>query len=304
LKKALAIVSILLSFGSFAQQDFQNSQYMFNLFSINPAYAGSNDVLSVNVSHRSQFVGFEGAPNTQQFSIHAPVTKKKIGLGLEITNDVIGPRKVLGVHTAYAYRVKIGPGQLGFGLKAGIYNYTYNWDILNYQDNTEDLIGTGTESKLVPNFNFGMYYHDRINYAGIELAHLNNPSIYSNDSITDVQAKLSSHISAFAGRAFELNNKLVLKPSFLVRFAQNAPGYADVNVSVLYNRRFWLGASYRTNKALIFIAQVYINPKLKLGYSYDLLLNKLSTFQGGAHELYLGFDIDFNKSTALSPRYF
>jgi type IX secretion system PorP/SprF family membrane protein len=277
---------------------------MFNLFSINPAYAGSNDVLSVNVSHRSQFVGFEGAPNTQQFSIHAPVTKKKIGLGLEITNDVIGPRKLLGVHTAYAYRVKIGPGQLGFGLKAGIYNYTYNWDILNYQDNTEDLIGTGTESKLVPNFNFGMYYHDRINYAGIELAHLNNPSIYSNDSITDVQAKLSSHISAFAGRAFELNNKLVLKPSFLVRFTQNAPGYADVNVSALYNRRFWFGASYRTNKVLIFIAQVYINPKLKLGYSYDLLLNKLSTYQAGSHELYLGFDIDFNKSTALSPRYF
>mgnify|MGYP006086144031 FL=1 len=304
MKRTLVILSILLSLGSFAQQDFQNSQYMFNLFSINPAYAGSNDALSINVSHRSQFVGFEGAPNTQQFSIHAPVTKKKIGLGLEITNDVIGPRKVLGVHTAYAYRVKIGPGQLGFGLKAGIYNYTYNWDILNYQDNTEDLIGTGTESKLVPNFNFGIYYNDKLNYAGIELAHLNNPSIYSNDSITDVRAKLSSHISAFAGKAFELNSMLVLKPSCLVRFAQNAPGYADINVSVLYNRRFWIGASYRTNKALIFIAQVYINPKLKLGYSYDLLLNKISTYQAGAHELYLGFDLDFNKSTALSPRYF
>jgi type IX secretion system PorP/SprF family membrane protein len=304
LKKALAIVSILLSFGSFAQQDFQNSQYMFNLFSINPAYAGSNDALSINVSHRSQFVGFEGAPNTQQFSIHAPVTKKKIGLGLEITNDVIGPRKVIGVHTAYAYRVKVGPGQLGFGLKAGVYNYKYDWDILNYQDNTEDLIGTGTESKIVPNFNFGMYYHDKLNYAGIELAHLNNPSIYSNDSIGDVQARLSTHLSAFAGRAFELNDKLVLKPSVLVRFAQNAPGYADINISVLYNKRIWLGASYRTNKALILISQVYVLPQLKVGYSYDLLLSELSTYQGGAHEIYLGYDLNFVKSSNLSPRYF
>ncbi len=295
---------MIFCFAGIAQQDFQQSQYMFNLFSINPAYAGSHDALSINVSHRSQFVGFEGAPNTQLLSIHAPVTKKKIGLGLEISNDAIGPRQALGIHTAYAYRIQMGKGQLGFGLKAGVYNYTYDWDILNYEDNTDLVIGQGKQSKLVPNFNFGAYYNDRLTYAGFELAHLNSPALYNNDSITAAKAKLLPSYSLFAGRAFELTDKVVLKPSLLVRYTENAPFYADVNISALYNKRLWLGASYRTNQSLVFIGQLYINPKLRLGYSYDLLLSKLSTLQGGSHEIYLGFDLDFHKSSPLSPRYF
>ena len=66
----------------FAQQEAQYSQYMYNTISVNPAYAGSRNVLSVLALHRSQWVGFEGAPTTQFVSIHAPIARKRIGVGV------------------------------------------------------------------------------------------------------------------------------------------------------------------------------------------------------------------------------
>ncbi|WP_373865842.1 type IX secretion system membrane protein PorP/SprF, partial [Patiriisocius marinus] len=40
---------------AFAQQDAQYTQYMYNTLSINPAYAGSRDVLSVLGLYRNQW---------------------------------------------------------------------------------------------------------------------------------------------------------------------------------------------------------------------------------------------------------
>lgn len=84
-----------------AQQDFLKSQYMFNLFSINPAYAGSRDVMEVSLSHRSQWVGFEGAPQTQVLSVHAPLTKRKSVLDYNYLMIKLGHVKsrVLILHT-------------------------------------------------------------------------------------------------------------------------------------------------------------------------------------------------------------
>ena len=49
----------------FGQQDAQYTQYMYNTFSVNPAYAGSREVLSISALHRSQWVGRDGAPNNK-----------------------------------------------------------------------------------------------------------------------------------------------------------------------------------------------------------------------------------------------
>src|SRR5688500_16021425 len=74
-----------------AQQYPMYTHYMYNTLSINPAYAGSRDALTITALHRSQWLDFKGAPMTQTLTLHSPIGNKHIGLGLAASNDKIGP---------------------------------------------------------------------------------------------------------------------------------------------------------------------------------------------------------------------
>ena len=86
MKRLILITGLILSVLVMeAQQEAQFSHYSFNTQSINPAYAGSRDALTVTALHRSQWVGFEGAPTTQTLTLHAPILQDKIGIGLSVS---------------------------------------------------------------------------------------------------------------------------------------------------------------------------------------------------------------------------
>ena len=64
------LVLLTLGVGStkvLAQQDKMYSQYMFNMMALNPAYAGSRDVLSATGLYRNQWVNVDGAPKTDVY---------------------------------------------------------------------------------------------------------------------------------------------------------------------------------------------------------------------------------------------
>ena len=84
---ALSVIGLFCN-ESYAQQDAQYTQYMYNTLSINPAYAGSRDVLSIVGLYRTQWVGLDGAPQTGTLSLHSPVGER-VGLALNITRDEI-----------------------------------------------------------------------------------------------------------------------------------------------------------------------------------------------------------------------
>src|SRR5690606_12954190 len=85
------IALVLSSLFSYAQQDSQYTQYMYNTININPAYAGSRDAVSIFLLHRTQWVGLDGAPVTNNVSLHTPIGDSNFGVGLSFVNDRIGP---------------------------------------------------------------------------------------------------------------------------------------------------------------------------------------------------------------------
>ena len=119
MKKIIIIgIALLGGLSTYAQQDAMFTHYMFNTLAINPAYAGSRDALTVTALHRSQWVGFDGAPTTQTLTLHSPVFNNKIGLGLSVVNDKIGPLNTTAFYGDFAYKVKVSKkGTLAFGLK-------------------------------------------------------------------------------------------------------------------------------------------------------------------------------------------
>lgn len=307
MKKILVILTFLTALNGFAQQDPQYSLYMFNPLGVNPGYAGSREALSAVLVHRSQWVGLEGAPVTQAFAINTPLKNKSMGVGLNVTNDKIGPKSVISATAVYAYRIKIGSGKLAFGLRGGIQNYNYNWDMIEYKDKEDQIPNTAVGSFVIPTFDFGMYYHTNTFYAGIALEHLNESQYSFNKNMVDTEngARVYSHLIGNIGKAFVLNHELTLKTSALIRSDRQGNGNIDVNTSILINKTIQFGLTLNTRKSIIILAEYNINKNLRMGYAYDHNFSALTKTTGsGSHEIFIGYDLSLFKSKVISPRYF
>ena len=89
-KLLLTSIIVLNVFFANGQQAPQFTQYMYNTISVNPAYAGSREALTIVGLYRSQWVGFSGGPVTSTLSIHSPLRNEKIGIGFSYINDRLG----------------------------------------------------------------------------------------------------------------------------------------------------------------------------------------------------------------------
>jgi type IX secretion system PorP/SprF family membrane protein len=289
-----------------AQQDPQFSQYMFNPLFVNPAYAGSRGIMNGALEMRTQWVGFgDGRPNTQVLAINTPTKKGKVGLGLEVFNDAIGPKNNTGAYLDYAYRVPLGKGKLAFGLGAGLMSYRVNWAKIDYKDNADGYASLGTTNITKPDFKFGVYFNNKNFYMGVSYTHINREVYAITKDTFQFKAQMSSHGFFTIGRAFQLSDNVLFSPSIMYRgVAGQSGGDVDLNLNFKFKDVLWVGVSLRSEKSIIAIVQYNITSHLKVGYSYDMTMNKLRNYQSGSHEIVLGFDINLFQSQVLSPRFF
>lgn len=286
----------------FAQQDPQYSQYMFNQLALNPAYAGSRDVLATSLLYRNQWTGIKGAPTTASLSVQAPLRKKKIGVGAEIFSDKLGPKNVSALLLSYAYRIRLGKGKLSFGLRMGMYNYVFDWNKMDYKDQSDMYNQIGKrDSKFTGTGDFGAYYNSRTFYWGLGVTHLNKGKI-TDVSTGDSTARQAVHFFMPIGKSFEVGNT-VINPTLLFKGAKNSPGGVDLGLNILLKERLWLGLSYRGGYGVVFLTQYYINDKMKAGYSFDYGTNKIGRAGKGSHEIMIGYDINIRGTKMVMPRY-
>jgi len=295
----------------YSQQDAVYDHYMFNQLVLNPAYAGSDGAMSLRLLHRSQWLGFEGAPTTQTLSIHAPYgirksSPEKMGLGLNVVNDKLGPNQNTGIYGSYAYRLPLATGKISMGLRIGLLRYGLDWTKIEYQSGAQ-LNQGNSNSIFMPDFDFGLRYFTENLFLGAAISHLTQPKL--NFGITK-NGYLYRHYMATAGYTFHLNQSVALMPSLLFRYVENSPLYLNINANLLLYDKFWLGVGYRLY-GMIIMAGYNVSDKLKIGYSFDGSLGKVRNFVGSTHEILIGFDFNEKKlpvdtvlpvSTASAPK--
>lgn len=306
MKKLLLVLILLASTQLFAQQDPLFSQYMFNKLALNPGYAGSRDALTVDALYRYQWVNIDGAPKTLSASLHAPLRNPHIALGLTAYNDKIGPTNSTGAVATFAYRILFPNSKLSFGLQLGMKYASLDRSMFNAINEDDPYILYDLSNKVVPDANFGIYYYTDRYYIGIsskQLLQNQSMTVKYGDGKTEF-FKLLAHFYGMAGVAIPLGDNVTFRPAVLAKFVQNAPAQVDLNASFLFNDLIWLGASYRSEKALALITELNITPNVRLGYSYDMWLNQLKTYNKGSHEIRLGFDFDVFSNRMRTPRYF
>lgn len=299
----LLILMLLLPFAVQGQQDIHFSQYMFNGLLLNPAYAGSREQVSVNLLARSQWVGFPGAPKSQTISIHGPSADLRHGFGFLLSNDAIGPIANTGLNLHYAYRLPLtDKATLSLGLQGVLEYYRTNFAGLRIDDQTDEFLGQNDVRRILPNAGFGVYLQKPTWYLGAATPRLIRNSLSSFDNAD--KARQWRHYFLTGGLLLDLSPSVKFRPSALLKYASADGPSIDLNASLLFADVFWTGISWRSEDAIVLMAEVWPTKSLRIGYAYDINTSALRNFNRGSHEISLGFDFAFRKGQMTSPRYF
>lgn len=304
LKYSIFILAIVGLSKAQAQQDPMFSQYMFNMLSVNPAYAGSADLLSVNAIYRDQWVNFDGAPTTQTITAHSPLKKESLSLGGSIINDAHGKVRQTGVYADMSYRIFFDRSKLSFGLKAGMNLFQANLTDLSPVEENDPAFQQNISNRTLPNFGAGVMWYSQTSYVGLSV-----PKILSNKLIDgelpDYEFNTErQHFFLVAGTVLEINNYIYFKPAGTLRVVNGAPPSFDLTANFMFYEKFWVGAMYRFQESVGMLLQYEINNKLRVGYAYDFSTTDIGNYSSGSHEIMLGIDFGKNAGGDVSPRFF
>lgn len=316
----ILIISVLSSGVLYAQQDAQQSQYMFNGIYINPAYAGYKESTNIHSFYRTQWTGIQGAPRTMAIAVDASANDGNVGLAFQLASDRLGAQSNLSAYGSYAYRIKMnddGSSRLSLGVSIGVMQLGISGILLDPND-VEANQPIGVQNAIVPDGRTGVYYSTNRFYAGISADNLIAQYINVKDHAYILQPK--PHFYLTAGYLIPLTTDVLIKPSFLIKDDRAGPTSLDLNAFVLLGQKLWLGASYRTGvklydkgylqrnlsnqNSVVAVAELFAMPNLRIGYAYDFSVGPLQGYSGGTHEISIGYYLKRNKSRMLTPRYF
>ena len=290
-----------------AQQDPQYTMHMYNTQVVNPAYLGSTEGVHFGFLMRSQWVDFEGSPQTGSFTISSPVGRRnKTALGLSIVSDVIGPTTEQSLTADYGYTFYNDYGsKITLGLKAGVSNLQVDYSILNLANTSDEQFSENT-SLLSPQIGAGIYYNNDRFYAGFSVPNFLKTKHYEvNGSVfASAEAKERMHYFLIAGYVFDINDAIKLKPAGMVKIVRGSPIQMDLSANIYFNEKITFGAAYRLDAAISAIAGFALSDRAFVGFAYDYQTTAIQQFSSGSYEMILRFTIPRKGERILTPRFF
>ena len=274
-----------------AQQDPHISLYRYHLNTFNPAAAGSLKVPLLGMTIRSQWQGFDNAPETQIVSFSAPAKGERIGLGLHVINDKTFVERQTQVFGSFSLRLPLNSNwDLFLGLQTGFNNFNvraagleiYSANSINNDPSLLDY------SRINPNIGLGAYLKNESFYLSISAPKILTSLRYKNLDGLVTTASDRVHIYASGGASLKLNKQWNFIPSFLFRYINNAPFLNTVNASFSYDQFIDFGVEYNFKSGFGGTLMVDTNKIFSFGYAYVTSLHQtLNQFSRGTHEIIL-----------------
>lgn len=293
-KYVLFIFVCCFSLSLAAQQEWMQTQFMYNKVAYNPGYAGSFESPTLTLLNRHQWLGIEGAPNTQSISFTQPLLSNHFGLGFNMVRNSAAISRTLSLEISYAYQLPLPRGYLGIGIQASMRHFRQDWGddrIVTTQPRVYDFaIPDSIQGKLLPNFGFGVYYRAPRWYIGVAAPRLvsNNIDFSQKEGILSREIQ---HFNIMTGVTFVAGDGVKLTPQVLFKYVFNAPPDVDVNFTAEFQRRLVTGATYRAGgdtrylgESVDIMAGVQATSNLFFMLSYDMGLTRLRKFNNGSIE--------------------
>lgn len=255
-KTRLALFAMLCTSAIWAQQDVQFTQFANNKIFYNPGVIGSGDAICLSAAHRSQWVGFENAPTTQNFSANVPLDIIGGGLSVNFTNDMIGFFQDITAGVGYGYQASLAGGTLGLGVRVDFRNKNVTSGVWAPPQTMNDpsLVQLGATS-MATDLSFGTYYQRDNWYAGLSSTRLleTKDILTANGGTGNAQIRGQRHYYLMGGYDIDLQNGFVLQPAMMVKTDLVTTQF-DLNAAATYNNQIWGGVTYRVYDALSVMA--------------------------------------------------
>ena len=290
----ILLVLWIVPFLGWSQQQPQFTQYMYNTISFNPAYAGSREIMVINVLNRNQWVGINGAPITQTLSAHTSLPNTNFGVGLSVVKDELGYENSTYTYADLSYTItlnKYDEYKLAFGLKIGASKYDLDENLMTGNGNSNDPFLDMVNFDWTPNIGAGFYFRGESFYLGLSAPKLIDYKKTNIDYVT--LDKVSYFFNG--GYLLDVNKNLKFKPTFLLKYTEDAPVSLDLSTLFFVNEKLWLGASYRLFDSFGAIINFRVIEGLSLGYAYDFITSDLSSYSSGSHEIMINYEFVFPK---------
>ncbi len=299
------MISICYITDAISQQDPHYTQYMLNTMSVNPAYVGSKGHTVLTALGRTQWVGFEGAPDTQNLSYDTSIGYSGLGIGINLVNDKLGPSHETYLDGNLSYTVQTGDeGNLAFGLKLGGRLLNVDWSLGRSRDNDQIFDPSNNiVNKFLPTVGAGIYYHEPQWYIGLSVPNFLRQEHYDATNSVEETAVERLHYFLIAGYVFDLNENIKFKPAALAKLVFGAPLSIDVSANFLFNDKFRAGLAWRWDDSVAALAGFQVSESLHIGYAFDLTTSNYNVVNSGTHEVLLRYEI-FKQARMKSPRFF
>lgn len=302
--KKLFISFILLALTSSYGQELNlpvATQYLAdNPFVISPTYAGIGDNLRIRVNGMLQWVGIKDAPQNQAVYADFRIADQS-GIGINLYNDKNGYTHQAGAKFSFAHHIILdyySKQYLSFGMSFNINNFKMNID--EFGKITDKAV---TDNRFTSNNNFdvSLLYRNKSFYACFNASNILDKNIDKFSDIKHSEPNLLLNYQIYSGYVFRTNNRAEFEPSaYFQYFVSDKRSSTDFNFKY---RKFdnnddyyWGGITYRflNDQPL---KPLTVGPMLGFkkngfyfGYSYQMTLNKLASYNSGTHILTLGFD--------------
>ncbi|KAA5820840.1 type IX secretion system membrane protein PorP/SprF [Algibacter amylolyticus] len=297
---AFAVVS-LISNASFGQQTPTFSEYNYNPFIINSAYAGLTQNTEVSLSNSGFFNDFEGSPSSLSLSGHGQMNRGKVGLGAGLIRDKIGVTTSTSFFAAYSYKIffdfesnrpywqHYSPGVISFGITGGVQQYQDNLTELGI---TNDPNFAQDINTTIPTIGLSFLFNHASFYAGFSA-----PNIMGNSLATNKDVKLSTPVYGYFGYRIlsDAFRNIMIKPNVLIKHEKDAPMQIDFNLATSFKNKFEIGVGYRTSSSVNLLAGIYLFNNLRFIYTYNIASNNSPL--GNSHGIILS--IQFKEGYAI-----
>ncbi|MBX7094620.1 MAG: type IX secretion system membrane protein PorP/SprF [Flavobacteriales bacterium] len=295
-KSIISICLALFSFGKvYSQQQAIYTNYLLNPLYYNPAISGSEAFHRANINYRNQWAGFDGAPKTFSASIIGSVKdRQKHGFAGMIVSDNVGLTARTGVYINYSYKIKLNKTtSLRLGVSPGFVQYRVRLYDVRVVDGGDELLTGNVLSANAIDLNSGAYIHNEKFFVGLSANQVLGQSI----SFTTYNDQLAMHYNLMGGYTHAFKKNFELQPSTLVRYTKGLPVSADFSLRGIFNKNFWVSATYRlSDAASIGVGYTAFN-RLTIGYSYDYSLSSINPYQNGTHEIGISFRLTTKKKS-------
>mgnify|MGYP003870101325 CR=1 FL=1 len=307
----ILIIVIIASSTLVAQQPMQFSQYMFNKYQMNPAYAGFDYSLNVTGVYRSQWSELPTQPRTQNVNAHLPLYILNGAIGINVANEQIGYfNNTLGT-ISYNYVLETSIGLFSGGVKGGMMQSSLNGSLLRtpdgiYEDPTishqDPTLSELNQSGVGVLYGVGVYFIGNFFETGLSFSRFPTTKI----NISDTKVELQPYINFYAESNIDLTDNIVIAPSVMVR-TDLVQTQTDIAAIIKLSGNIFGGVGLRGyNSNSLDAAMLYagwrFNEHYTLSYAYDIGISALRTVHDGTHEILLNYNLNKLIGAGLPPK--